>query len=90
MLIDIFAKNNKGQTAIHKAAKHDEIITMYFFYTKGLDINEKDNEGKTPLHLAACEGNVVTTHIMSWGGKLDNKDNEGNTPLHVAILCKAE
>lgn len=49
---DVNVVNNKGQTALHKAALYDYVDIINTLASYGADLNLKDSEGYTPLALA--------------------------------------
>jgi ankyrin repeat protein len=49
---DISARDNQGNTLLHKAARNDWMNLAQLLLAKGADVNAKNNEGKTPLREA--------------------------------------
>ncbi|XP_076285654.1 uncharacterized protein LOC143211676 [Lasioglossum baleicum] len=85
--VSINAKNNKGQTPLHYAAKSDKLeVVKYLIEEKGANVNVKDNNGQTPLHSAVDHGKleVVRYLIEEKNANINVKDNNGQTPLHSA------
>ena len=69
--IEINAKNNSGETALHYAAKYGNFSKARKLIEKGININAKDNSGKTVLHYA-------TIYFLS--SKIKRKNNKNTKP----------
>jgi ankyrin repeat protein len=67
---DVNAKDNRGQTALMKAAqgrwKHLEVVKL--LVERGADINATDNEGNTAVTLAGSSGQPETVRFLSAKG----------------------
>jgi len=86
-----------GQTAMHQAARQNNMAAVTILLKYGADIHVKDNYGRIPIHCAAASltarmrDNIdVLRHLLEVGGREDvhARDSSGNTSLHFAV--KAE
>lgn len=86
--LKVDATDNKGNTALHIAAKknHSQIVSILL--KSGLNPNIKNSAGQTALHEAAKEGciDVVRKLINFQGVDINIKDNNGNSPISLARL----
>ena len=85
--------NIKGQTALHLAAKYNNIEVCKSILDKGRlsNLHPKDNQGNTPLHIASENGSVeiVKALILKCSSSITEfikKNACSETPLHLA--CK--
>jgi len=83
---DIHAKDDKGWTPLHEAAKNSSYSTQMIrlLLSNGADIEAIDNQGRTPLHLAAA--NSVTKggeFLIGAGANVNAVDYLGRTPLYT-------
>ena len=63
---DVNAKDKKGYTPLHLAARLNEDITIAkFLVSQGADIHAKDKYGKTPLDMAKKEKNKAVVEYLS-------------------------
>ena len=85
---DVEAIDDKGNTALHKAAPLDRTQMIELLVVElGLDVNATNNKGETPLHLASLNSGVESVKkLIDLGANLNAKDLEGNFPLHKAVL----
>ncbi|EAY05385.1 ankyrin repeat protein, putative [Trichomonas vaginalis G3] len=89
--VDINAKNNNGQTALHYSASNDSIEATKFLISHGININEKNNGGQTALHFAAMHNSKETAELLiSHGININEKNNGGQTALHNAALYNSK
>jgi hypothetical protein len=84
--------DDKGDTALHKAAKKNVPQILYALLFKDTDTSIVNKQGDTALHIAADMGNTTTLkHLVSRDqeNKIINKLNsKGETPLQRAIVAK--
>ncbi|KAL8919105.1 MAG: hypothetical protein Q9172_005135 [Xanthocarpia lactea] len=91
---DVAAQNNKGDTALHLAAKcgvninlprhgfRDCISTLL---RGGLLVDVRGNHGETPLHRASSQHrSYIVKRLLQEGASVTAKADHG-TPLHYAI-----
>lgn len=83
--VDVNAKDNIGQTAMHHAAIFGQDEALTTLKALGAYINAEDNYGRTPLHYAASEGqNSTIRKLAALGANIEARENFGGTPLHEA------
>ncbi|XP_043694529.1 putative ankyrin repeat protein RBE_0317 [Telopea speciosissima] len=86
------AKNCKGNTALHEAAKVGalEIAKLIVQKEESL-INERNLMGETPLYRAAAYGQTEMLQYLATNISKDHpglKRNDGCTVLHAAVMGK--
>lgn len=96
---NIHSRNNKGQTALHLAAKHNLVKEINHLLSCGARVDAIDKNSRTPLHIAAYV-NKGHSHFAAMSALLTNRANanartsSGNTPLHYlafeASACAVE
>ena len=80
--VDINAKNNWGDTALHIASRegHTDIVAMLL--EKGADVNAKSDGGYTALISASESGHTETVAmLLEKGADVNAKTNWGDTAL---------
>ena len=83
---DMELRNKHGANVMHTAAQYDQALSLYFFYTKGVDINVKDQKLSTPLHWACyMRSDMALNYILSMKPNIEAPDVQGYTPLHIAV-----
>lgn len=88
--VDVNAKDNNGQTALHHAAiSHAESgteTTRMLLSMEQVQVDEKDNLNRTPLMYAAWSGRNATGKALLDTGQVDVNatDNNDQTALHHA------
>ena len=81
--VDVNHKNNKGLTALHCAANHNQADAMEVLIDAGADIEAKDDDtGSSPLHLS--RGLDVAKLLVKAGAEVRATDNKGYTCLMCA------
>jgi len=83
--VDVNAKDNRGNTPLHKAAiQHMDIAELLI--TNGADVNTKNKYGYTPLHEAASARNLdVAKLLIARGANVNARNNAGDTPLNRVV-----
>ena len=82
---NIEARDDMGQTALHRAAERGLTPIVGLLFSRGANIEAKDKSNQTPLHLASLSGEVSTVELLlNKGANIDAKDNQGITPLYEA------
>jgi ankyrin repeat protein len=83
------ATTRSGETAIHLAARSEEIDVLSFlldFYPHRFNLDVRDREGRTAMHILAGNGDVDTIcRMIRAGAHVNLKDNAKKSPAHVAI-----
>lgn len=81
------AQTKRGETALHWAAKFDQVQFIKLLLEQPIDLNEKDNDGRTALfhavmlrRVSSVEALFLSTKLL----KLDIVDRQGWTPLRWA------
>jgi len=93
----IYARNQKGATALHLACglgskfPRESLALVRLLVDAGAEINTACNgeflTGQTPLHIAAGQGQVpVVTYLLAHGARVKAKDITDATPLHEAAI----
>jgi len=94
---DVNLTNSHGDTALHLALLHENIIKKRFIYDnqfntfkllidKGADVNIQNKDGNTPLHLALndFEKNLeIVKLLIDKGANVNIKGKK--SPLHLAL-----
>ena len=86
--IDINAKNERGQTALMRAAEYQRTELVTLLLEKGANVNIESKSGnRTALMEAAGGGNIVIIkQLVEKGAEINAKDNTYYTPLHFACM----
>jgi ankyrin repeat protein len=84
----IDARDNRGRTPLHEAARHGYLKTVDMLLDCGADVKAKDDQGRTPLHLATLwnRRNTVSQTLIRAGTDFLARDSHGETPLHYAAI----
>ena len=85
------ARNYKGQTALHCAAKAGFAPIVSLLLKRGAEVDLKDNEGQTPL-MTALRSTIknedrlreVIRLLTAAGANPDSTDRRGHTPRLIA------
>ena len=93
---DVTLKNNKGQTALHRAAEKCGADAIKMLLAKNLDANAKDDDGNTPLLLLADSSGSGSTYtqedalkpLLDAKADVNAQNKLGETALFRA--CKQE
>jgi ankyrin repeat protein len=74
-------------TALHEAARTNDVAAARQAIADGIDINARDHDGFTPLHCAAAEYSLdVALILLEAGADIEASDRDGNTPLCTAAF----
>lgn len=86
--IDINATDEKGRTALMRAAEYQRTEVVTLLLEKGGDVNfTKAFANRTALMEAAASGNpVIIKQLVERGAKVNEKDNTLYRPLHYACM----
>ena len=90
--VDVNARDNKGNTALHALAKctdrpdTNSPAVAEVLLAHGADIDARNECASTPLHLAVGNGRWATAQfLISNGVDVGARDAKGRTPLYNAI-----
>ncbi len=83
---DILARDEGGNSLLHRAIIEDDPQNIAYFCKQGLDVNMQNPKGDTPLHLAVREhsykAGLKLIHLQA-SFHLVNK--QGETPITLAL-----
>jgi ankyrin repeat protein len=66
---DVYAKDDKGRTQLHRAALEGDIGELKRLRGMGFDVNDPDKHGYTPLHLAVRGDHGAAVEVLFlWPG----------------------
>jgi ankyrin repeat protein len=82
---NVNSTNERGETALHLAAKYGKTYAVQILLEKGASVNALADSNETPLHRAVESGNSETVALLITKGACVNvfADFRG-TPLHYA------
>ena len=92
---DVNAKDNLGQSLLHKAALSNDFDLCELLIKNGANVNDTDKSGRTLLTHATIIGNMkLCKFLVENGASVNAKNKYGETALHEAIgagqfeICK--
>lgn len=63
---------------MHVAAQSDQVTSLYYFKTKGMDVNAIDQQLNTPLHWAMIEqSEIACSYLLAWKPNINKQDSNG-------------
>lgn len=80
-------KQQEGESALHAAARNNDVSMVEDLLSKDCSIEEFDSRGWSPLHIAAARGNLeVLRYLVAHTGKVNIAGEQMNndTPLGLA------
>ena len=85
--VDMLARDAKGRTALHLAARVGSIKTLKALLHNGHDVRVVDKSGNQAIH-AACKGGSVPTveTLVAYDAPMGCRNWDGLTPIGVARL----
>lgn len=84
-LVDINARDEFGNTALHWASVNGHIAVVRELIQKGADVNAKNKTNSTPLHLASGSGQIMAVReLIKNGADATLRDKHGNIPIQLA------
>src|SRR5258708_39978448 len=84
---DEHIRDNKGGTALHRAAKSSNPECVRILLECDVDVNARDDDGLTPLLRVSASWRAnpdVLRLLLDHGADENVRDNKGGTPLHHA------
>ncbi|KAK5017065.1 hypothetical protein LTR16_001705 [Cryomyces antarcticus] len=82
---DMHCTNQRGETALHRAALRDNVRTARWLRDRGVHMNQSDNMGYTALHQCVRNGSHSTLAVLLDAEcRTDLCSNDGRTILHDA------
>ncbi len=82
-MIDL--EDYSGRTALHSAARFENVETVQYLLTKVKNKIPRANGGITPLHRAVLGNRRKVTEVLAEvSGQLEIRNSEGKTALHIA------
>ena len=84
--IDHNILDEKGNTILHLAIKHDNLKTVKVIlkHAVNINVNFKNNAGNTPLHLAAMNNDLVTISLLiNYHADKYVMNDQGETPYNI-------
>ena len=83
--VDIEAKNDQKQTALHYSTFYDNVEVTHFLVERGANLYARNNLQNTPLHRACFRGNTSIVELLLQNGACPNVVNEyKDAPMHNA------
>ncbi len=85
-MFDWDVHDHRYETALHRAAKYDNIKLVERLIAEGANVNAQNDRDETPLHIAIKHQSTKTIKalLQSESIKLDRYDSEGYYPIHLA------
>lgn len=81
-------KNYNGETALHVAARRNQLGAATFLVDQGANSKARDKEGKTSALTTAAYGRVrLLGYLLSKHTNLKVTTPEGKTLMHVAVTA---
>ena len=86
------AKDDKGNTALHSAAKFSKVKAAQLFLQYKADVNAKNKKGKTPLHksMNVCIKIEMIRLLLANGAEVNARDSQNKTSLDLLEAHLAE
>ena len=82
---DVMARDEYGNTPLHKAAHYGYAENIQALLTADADVMARDVSGSTPLHWAALHDAPASIQaLLATGADAKAKDKDGETPWALA------
>ncbi|KAK2773890.1 hypothetical protein CKAH01_13357 [Colletotrichum kahawae] len=89
--ININSVDREHRTALHYAAKANNVSAVEALVTLGCNINGRDNNGKSPIHEAIRSGGPdAALRLLHLGADWRATDDFGQTCLHLSLRYNSE
>lgn len=82
--VDINDADERGMTALHRAAAANEADSIDFLVAAGGNMEARNEYEMTPLHCASAFGLEAVIALLKHGAVMNARDVHGQTPLHLA------
>ena len=81
------ARNTRGFTPLHVAARTRSVSAVRALLAAGADVRATDSDGRTALHYAirAKRREMVLMLVNEFGADINARTNDGRTPLYIAV-----
>ncbi len=80
--LSINAKDNDGNTSLHRGAKSGDLAQCVDLLSQGAQLDTKGKYNHTPLYIAAENGKKSVCQLfLLLNANIEAKDNDGYTPL---------
>jgi ankyrin repeat protein len=86
---NVNARNRKGDTALHIAARTNQKDASEYIISRGADIFSSNSSGESPLYIALANPGGVLTWMFNHQ-TVAAHDGLGNTMLHYAALWRMD
>ena len=84
--IDVDVSCDKGERALHWAARSGHEDLIQFLLDNGAEVEAKTQRGMTALHFAAVSGSKSVVHaLLKNGADLESRSSFGDSPLALAV-----
>jgi len=81
--VDVNARDNEGNTALHNAAARGDVEMIKYLISKGADVNVVNREGRTTADMA----NGPVQRIQPWPEALALLESLGSKNNHKCVSC---
>ena len=91
--VDLDARDKKGRTGLHLAAKVGHLATIRVLVERGAEVTARDHGGRTPLHWVLesrgkADRAATAALLVELGADPDAADDDGATPRALATRTR--